>query len=214
VSEPTLEQLLEAELAGGQFAMGEVFVRPLGDGGAELTHRGADMRAIQEFAPENALEIAKFDDTGKYRPLRTAPGLRHGWKIIARDTAAIIEVLDAIYPARLAAWRAWKLRRLMTTPLRATLNRQSGMYRIAAKISDQALDTLVGDFCRSDGGCLRTILWRRDETDTVASTMLPPAKFDPAHDQTGRDEPCIPLLCQEACSLLVSACREAVTSER
>ena len=84
------------------------------------------------------------------------------------------------------------------------------MYRVAAKISDQKIDDLVGNFCRSDGGCLRTILWKRDDKGAVPSTKLPSEKFDPAHDQTGRNEKCIPLLCQEACNLLVAACREKV----
>ncbi len=66
------------------------------------------------------------------------------------------------------------------------------MYRVAAKISDQQIDDLVGNFCRSNGGCLRTILWKRDDKGTVPSTKLRPEKFDPAHDQTGRGEKCIP----------------------
>src|ERR1043166_4031247 len=96
------------------------------------------------------------------------------------------------------------------TPLRATLNRQSGMYRIAARVSDEQLDPLVANFCRSDGGCLRTILWKRDANGSVASAKLSREKFDPAHDQTGRKEEMIPLLCQEACNLLVAECRKAV----
>jgi hypothetical protein len=86
------------------------------------------------------------------------------------------------------------------------------MYRVAAKISDQQIDDLVGNFCRSAGGCLRTILWKRDDQKTVSSTKLPAEKFDPAVDQTGRGEKCIPLVCQEACNLLVAACREKVRS--
>jgi len=102
------------------------------------------------------------------------------------------------------------------------LNRQSGMYRVAAKISDAQIDGLVGDFCRSDGGCLRTILWKRDTCNKDPSLKLPPEKFDPAVDQylsakrprsaTAATES-IPLLCQEACNLLVAACRDTVKLE-
>ena len=91
---------------------------------------------------------------------------------------------------------------------------------MAAKISDEQIDDLVGDFCRSDGGCLRTILWKRDRRGTIASTKLPPEKFDPAHDQTatrpGSATPptaTIPLLCQEACNLVVAECRKVVKGE-
>jgi hypothetical protein len=94
------------------------------------------------------------------------------------------------------------------------------MYRVAAKISDAQVDGLVADFCRSNGGCLRTILWKRDQRGTIASTKLPRKKFDPAWDQVQRlDGPgsatpaTVPLLCQEACNLLVGACRKVVKAE-
>jgi hypothetical protein len=94
------------------------------------------------------------------------------------------------------------------------------MYRIAAKISDSQIDDLVADFCRSNGGCLRTVLWKRDQGGAIASTKLPKEKFDPAYDQgeapgaPGSTIPAtIPLLCQEACNLLVSECRKVVKGE-
>lgn len=221
MSEPSLEQMLEAELAEGALFIGEVSLVQLTGGALQLTHRSTNSTAGEtpmlqnvDFAPEEALEIAKFDDAGNYRPLRTAPNLRHGWTITVPSVADARKVIDAIYPARLAAWSAWKLGRLTMTPLRHTLHRQSGMYRVAAKIADEQIDDLVGNFCRSDGGCLRTILWRRDLDGHVASTKLPSTKFNPAFDQTARAERCIPLLCQEACNLLITACRDVVKQEK
>jgi sirohydrochlorin cobaltochelatase len=119
---------------------------------------------------------------------------------------------------------AWKSGKLQTTSLRETLDRQSGMYRVAAKISDSQIDDLVADFCRSDGGCLRTILWKRDAGGTVSSTKLPKQKFDPGCDQASRRPRSataatraavvtVPLLCQEACNLLVAECRKVVKGE-
>ena len=76
----------------------------------------------------------------------------------------------------------------------------------------------MGRFCRSDGGCLRTILWGRDASGAPASTLLPPEKFDPAHDQSASFPPSgadfIPLLCQEACNLLVAEARVVVKGEK
>src|SRR5207249_6083474 len=177
---------------------------------------------LKNYEIDDVLEIAKFDDARNYRPLKTAPNLRHGWKIFARDLLQVEQVIDAIYPGRIALLRAFKSGQLTSTSLRETLNRQSGMYRIAAKISDEQIDGLVGNFCRSNGGCLRTILWKRDASGKTASSKLPPEKFDPAVDQylsakrlrsaTAATES-IPLLCQEACNLLVAACRDAVKGE-
>lgn len=220
MNEPTLEQLLEAELAfGGSLVIGEVAIRAVENGGFELTHRKMDVPPREESSAGQALDIARFDDAGAYRPLRTAPNLRRDWKINVGEISELLEVVEVIYPARLAAWRAWKLKRLVTTPLRASLNRQSGMYRIAAKITDDEINELIGNFCRSDGGCLRTILWRRDYAGRVPSTKLPAEKFAPATDQYAvttepqpvtEAVPSLPLLCQEACNLLVAACRDVV----
>jgi len=204
---------LESLLTSEQTFIGQIEIRRA-DHNFFLSHRDdAGRRDLRDYAAEEAIEIAKFDDAGDYRPLKTAPNLRHGWKILAPDVATVISVIDAIYPGRLAVWRAWKSGQLFPTPWRRTLARQSGIYRVAAKISDTQTDDLVGNFCRSDGGCLRTILWKRDDSGVTPSTKLPPQKFDPEHDQTGHGRTAIPLLCQEACNLLVAAARKVVKGE-
>src|SRR5206468_2838964 len=119
---------------------------------------------------EDAIEIAKYDDAGNYRPLKTAPNLRHGWRLELDTLEELRRALDYFYAGRLAVFAAWKSGKLQTTPLRETLNRQSGMYRIAAKISDTQIDNLVSDFCRSNGGCLRTILCQRAGAGALAWT--------------------------------------------
>ena len=160
--------------------------------------------------PEDAIGIARYDDAGNYRPLKTTPNLRHRWRLELVDLSELRRALDFFYPGRLAMLLAFKENQVAPTSLRETLDRQSGMYRVAAKISDEQINDAVGSFCQSDGGCLRTILWKRNEQGELASTKLPQEKFEPAHDQTGRDENAIPLLCQEACPLLVNECRKVV----
>ena len=217
-----IEQALEAALTD-RFCFGQILVRKANDGGFVISHRDdqgrGDLKLFQ--SAEDALDLTKFDDSGNYRPLKTAPNLQHGWRLQLGTVDELRRSLDYFYPGRLAVFAAWKGRSLTSTPLRETLDRQSGMYRVAAKISDEQVDRLVGDFCRSDGGCLRTILWKRDSRGTVASTRLSPEKFDPAFDQTltpGSPPPAtmaiagtsIPLLCQEGCNLLVAECRKVL----
>src|SRR5213595_808096 len=179
--EDSVEQVLEAV----PFCFGQILVRKTGDDFV-LCHRDDEARNDLEIFqdPEDAIEIARYDNARNYRALKTAPNLQHGWRMELRTSNGLKRALDHFYPGRLAIFMAWKNGRLHTTPLRETLDRQSGMYRIAAKISDEQIDNVVGNFCRSDGGCLRTILWKRDKRGTVASTKLPPEKFDPLHDQT------------------------------
>ena len=206
-----LEKALAAVLNDSN-RFGQIFIQRTSSGGFVLCHREDENSGqLQVFrTSDNAVEIARYDDAGKYRPLKTAPNLRHGWRLELVDLGELRSALDHFYPGRLAMLAAWTENRLSTTALRETLDRQSGMYRVAAKISDEQIDDVVGNFCKSDGGCLRTILWKRDTHGAIPSTKLPPAKFDPGHDQTGRGQGAVPLLCQEACNLLVAECRKVV----
>jgi sirohydrochlorin cobaltochelatase len=199
-------------MAAGLRRIGQISIAIEQEAGFSVTHCEDVGRndLTMHARVEDAAEIARFNDAGKYRPLKTAPNLRHGWKLVLEDPAALRLALDLFYPGRLAAFSAWEKGTLEATPLRETLSRQTGMYRTAAKIGDEEADALVGNFCRSDGGCLRTILWKRDGNGTAASTRLPREKFDPQHDQAGLGERVIPLLCQEACNLLVAEARKIV----
>ena len=233
-----IEQCLEPALTP-PFCFGQLSVRKRTTGGFVLSNRDDEGRGnLQVFQDaEDAIEIAKYDEAGHYRPLKTAPSLRRGWRLELATVEELRRSLDYFYPGRLAVFAAWKSGQLKTTPLRETLDRQSGMYRAAAKISDAQIDDLVANFCRSDGGCLRTILWKRDQKGAIPSSKLPKQKFDLACDQaawqvgtsgcdvsprrpqravpTRHSLPAtIPLLCQEACNLLVAECRKAVRGER
>jgi sirohydrochlorin cobaltochelatase len=216
VSALAQESALGDWLAAGLRCIGQIAIECQNDGSFLLAHRDDAVR--NDLDPhsraEDAVELARFDDAGNYRPLKTAPDLRHGWRLAVPNLTELRAALDLFYPGRLAAFFAFEKHELIATSLRETLGRQSGMYRIAAQIDDRAADELVGNFCRSAGGCLRTILWRRDLAGTAASTRLPAEKFDPIHDQTGGGKPVVPLLCQEACNLLVAEARKAVQAGR
>lgn len=214
------ETLLETALIA-PFYFGQVLVQKMAERFV-LLHR--DDKAVDQLkifrSAEDAIEIAKHDDAGNYRPLKTAPTLRHGWRLELETLRDLRRALDYFYPGRLTMFAVWKSDKLQTTSLRETLDRQSGMYRVAAKISDSQINDLVTDFCRSDSGCLRTILWKRDAEGAIASTKLPKDKFDPAYDQgqalggPGSAPPAtVPLLCQEACNLLIAECRKVVKGE-
>ena len=224
---------LIAEILNGlvvPFSFGQILVQKGDDSAFVLFHRNEEsLDQLEKYRDaEDAVEIAKYDDAGNYRPLKTAPNLRHGWRLELATVEELRRALDYFYPSRLAVFAAWKSGCLKTTALRDTLDRQSGMYRVAAKISDPQINDLVADFCRSDGGCLRTILWKRHRSGAIASTKLPKEKFDPVYDQAmaacsrrpagdaraSRSEAAtVPLLCQEACNLLVAECRKVVKGE-
>lgn len=216
MSGPAQEIALAKWLAAGLRCIGQIFIEARDDGTFALAHHEDASRddLLPYVHADEAAGLARLDDAGNYRPLKTAPNLRHGWRLMLPDRTTLRIALDLFYPGRLAAFLAWETGALVMTPLRTTLDRQTGMYRSAAKITDEEANTLVGNFCRSDGGCLRTILWKRDREGTLPSTLLPSEKFDPAQDQTGFDRQMIPLLCQEACNLLVAEARTIAKSEQ
>src|SRR5438552_4516915 len=223
----SIERCLES--AAPPFCFGQILIRKTNAGHFILIHRDDEPQKNLEIFqnPDDAIEIAKYDDAGNYRPLKTAPNLRHGWRLELANLEELRRALDYFYPSRLAVFAAWKSGYFKTTALRETLDRQSGMYRVATKISDPQINDLVADFCRSDRGCLRTILWKRDRNGVIASTKLPKEKFDPGVDQaTALNQPgspasataaalaTVPLFCQEPCNLLVAECRKVVQDTR
>lgn len=221
----TLDEALSALLAEGYDCMGEVALSRTDDSGYALCHRDDASRPARELKgwsrAEDAEEIARYDDAGAYRPLKTAPNLCHGWRLELSDLPTLRLALECLYPGRLGAFLQWRQGRLEVTSLRETLSRQTGMYRVTQKIDDEQAVAMVGRFCRSDGGCARTILWplSADRAGSLRS-VLPAEKFDPERDQilavrkevgTGRF---LPLLCQEACNLLVAEARAVVKGSK
>jgi sirohydrochlorin cobaltochelatase len=205
---------LERKLAAGDWTLGQVAVR----GHFELCHTAdlgrKDLQIYRE--PEKALEIARFDAAGRYRPLKTAPTLQRGWKLVLASAEDVRTALDFLYPAMLGIRVAHERGTARPVHFRETAARQSGMYAVVRKIPDEAADELIGRFCPSETGCLKTILWRIDANRPV--TTLPPDKFDPACAQTatGTNAPpgAVPLLCLEPCNLLVAAARRVIRQTR
>src|SRR5450432_2410854 len=92
-------------IADGGREMGEIRIEP-GKAGFVLQHL-ADLQRSDLAAftgAEAARELAHFDDAGRFRPLKTAPNLRHGWKLHLADAAELRRALDYFYPAMLGVW--------------------------------------------------------------------------------------------------------------
>jgi sirohydrochlorin cobaltochelatase len=195
---------LRAWIEADGHEIGEIHLA-VADDGFVLCHRadrGRGDLALHAGA-EAARALAHFDDAGKFRPLKTAPNLRRGWQLRIADVAELRRALDYFYPAMLGIWLSHTRGQLQAVPLRETLGRQTGMYRVTQKITDAQAQEMIGNFCRSDGGCLKHILWALAPGCPI--TTLPAEKFSP-----NAAPGVLPLLCQEACNLLVAKAREVV----
>ena len=201
----TLE--LERWLRAGGKRVGQLTITPADDGW-ELRHaEDAERNDLAQFSKcEDARTLANLDDSGAFRPLKTAPTLRHGWRLVLRDAHSVRLALDYFYPAMLGVWLAHGRGEVAPVELQDTLARQTGMYRITQKLTCEQAQRLVAKQCRSTS-CTKTILWRISRG--VAVPLLPPEKF--RADATPADT--LPLLCQEACNFLVAAARKMVKDE-
>ena len=157
--------------------------------------------------PEDAIEIGKLDAAGKYRPLRTAPTLKQGWRMTLSTLDDVIRALDFFYPAMLGTAWAFEKNEGHPVDLRDTVNRQTGMYRITGKITNAQADTLIGEVCPPEK-CLKTILWQIEPG--VPITTLPREKLDRSLSALHSEGSFIPLPCEECCNILVAAARETV----
>ncbi len=202
-----LNAALDAWLQQGFRQIGQIVIHP-NENGYMLTHEADTERTDLTLYTRatDARALSTLDEHGVFRPLKTAPTLKRGWKLFLPDLAQLRLAVDAFYPAMLGSFFSYQTGQLPAVPLRETLNRQSGMYAVTKKLTDTQANALVGESCNSQSGCLKLLLWKISEETPI--TSLPPSELDPA--QYPQSERGIPLLCAEACNLLVAKAREVV----
>jgi len=155
----------------------------------------ADETDLEEYGdPLEAREIAKFDDRDRYRPLKTAPSLRTGWRFPDLDAAVLLEAVDFLYPATVANWHREREGTLDVTHWRETVDRQTGIYGVVETWDrgegHEHVDW-VAEACCVDSQCLKRREWEYDgETDLGV--------------EGGDGE----FPCREPCSLVVAAARQ------
>lgn len=197
-----ITKALAAWLQTGRNQIGQIAILTNADGSFSLCHAADRERTDLEVHHEatEALFISRYDDTGAFRSLHTAPTLKHGWRLDLPDLGQVRLALDFFYPAALGMAHSLEKGTLTVVPLRELLGRQTGMYRFANTITDDQAHAMIGTCC-ADPNCLRRILWplRPGEpmTNEAASKTLP-----------NHAPHALPLLCIEACTHVVSAARK------
>jgi len=193
----SITEFLSGAVGLGFLQIGQVVIKINPEGFCLRHQDDAGREDLEVFSsPEDALGIARYDDSGDYRPLKTAPNLRRGWELRLDSLAALRLALDGIYPAALGNWRAVLQGEKIAPPLRETLNRQTGMYRITGLLTHNEAARIIGSLCRP--GCLRQILWPIESADPVPAPAAPEGR--------------IPLFCTNPCSHFLGKAREAVKS--
>lgn len=198
-----IEDGLKAWLATGGSRLGEVAITHTESTGFLLTHwldHATPPGTLKRFqTPEAAREIAMYDDAGAFRPLKAAPTLRRGWKLELNDFASLRLAIDFLYPTALGQAATEAKGALPRVPLRETLARQTGMYAVAKKVSNEEANRVIAEQCGA--GCRNTMLWPLEPGGPCAAPLRPD------EEKPGNG---FPLLCNEPCNLLVAAIRTAV----
>ena len=191
----TLRGLLAAAVAEEYHKIGQAVFKPDAEGFFLCHAEDVGREDLEIFHnPHDATALAINDDAGNYRPLKTAPNLKHGWLLRVASLADLHLALDLLYPAAFANWRSFLRNEKIASPLRDTVNRQTGMYRVTGLITDEEAQGIVDSLCSP--GCLRRIQW------PIPSDAEPP--LIPTKEKE------IPLLCVDACSLLIAEARRVV----
>ena len=192
-------------LRGKKFTLvGQVWMRA--GKTCELRHerdRNEPSDKLETFRhPSAARNLATFTDDGRFRPLKSAPNLRRGWRIVGLTFEQLVQALDCFYPAALAHWQEWRTGNLRRTTYRDSAARQTGMYRITAKLGADDVRR-VAACCCVDGQCLKVPLWSVDRKTSLQLGKRMEERKD-----------ALPIPCPEPCSLFMSFARKAVRLEQ
>ncbi len=193
-SNPALEAFLETVKPELIFA--QVRIRRQ-RGGFELSHVDDETpeAALNEVASTDARMIAQYDANRAYRPLRSAPDLRRGWRVLIKDSEELWEVMNQLYPGALGDWFAVLRRQGRVTHYREFVDRQTGMYRITAMLTDSQAARVTRSCCAARF-CLKRRCWT---VEGLAPDAAPEKSLIP---------------CLEPCAVLLEFARKGMRMEQ
>lgn len=178
---------------------GQLFIRRLESSvGFELRHRedaeNPDLTRYDD--PRAAREISRLTESGEYRPLKSSPNLRRGWKLTVADDRELVTAMNHLYPAAVVHWYLYVEERLDITNYRENAARQSGIYKRIQRLTSEGVQDAARACC-DDAVCLKKTLWDVDEDTPLAM------------DRGNGEIPC-----PEPCSIFVSFARRVRLFER
>lgn len=207
--ETSREKVFLRWLDEGRNVLGQVLVQGQGETFSLCHLDDESSTGLQVFSAATAArELARFDEAGVFRPIKTAPNLRRGWQMKLTGVDQVLLALDAFYPAALSLAMAEEADTLKPVSLRDLLGRQTGMYRFANNITDTQACEIIAAKCRTSTHCLRRILFNLNEGRALEGGALEKLSSSAGQVLSGLDgKRAIPLLCMEACNHIVSAAR-------
>jgi hypothetical protein len=182
---------------GEGLTFGQVRVQKRGRG-YELRHRddlGRAPDALRLISAIEARQMSQSTSTGVFRPLKGSPDLPAGWRLEASDLAELDFALGQFYPGSIADWFTVQQRSDAAISYRDYTERQTGMYRLTAMVTD-AQARHIARACCDVRFCLKRRLWAVPDlpADTVEEKSMVP--------------------CLEPCPVLMEFARKAARIEQ
>jgi hypothetical protein len=160
--------------------------------------------------PGAARDLSIYTADGHYRFTKGQTNLQRGWVMVLASEEDLRQALDQFYPAGVGLYLAHQNGTLESENLRAKLERQSGMYRIARTLSDAGAQRLVREVCGPAHQCAKRILWQIDAATPLEDSEA--SRYNGIADDLP-ESAAIPLLCREACNHFVAECRKAAKAQ-
>ncbi|HEX3717675.1 MAG TPA: DR2241 family protein [Verrucomicrobiae bacterium] len=192
---PALTEFLRSFEA--EIVLGQVLIRRNGRE-FELRHaadRDTNPDLLQSVPVAQLRPLAQFTATGAFRPLKSTPNLRRGWRVSLADDDALELALNHLYPGAIADWFAARQNPSPITSYREFTARQTGMYRITTLLNDTVAGAAVRACCHPDF-CLKQRLWSVGQLATDAAS----------------EKSIIP--CLEPCAILLEFARKVARLEQ
>ena len=165
---PALERFIETFPGDIELAQVSIARTPKGFEIRQVADRDLPADDLEPVRVEDLRKVAQADATGAFRPLKSAPTLRTGWRCMVGNPADLEQALGRLYPGALADWLAAQNAVPPVTSYRDFTERQTGMYRTTRKLSDGEVVEVIGACCAANS-CLKRRLWSVGGFPTDAS---------------------------------------------
>ena len=187
---------------GKEKIIAQLLIRQIAQQGQsyELLHKSDANKTkneLKELKLEDAQFYLSFTDTSVFRPIKGAPDMRSGWRLVVQNHQDLELALQAVYPGFISDnYAVKKIDPIPVTSYTAFAERQTGMYRNAKLLTEERAQQAV-EACCGATHCLKRRYWSVPGLDA---------------DTTGENKSEIP--CLEPCAVMLEWGRKVVRMDQ
>lgn len=159
---------------GKEKIIAQLLIRQIGQSALsyELLHKSDAHKTENELKVlklEDAQFYLSFTDTSVFRPIKGAPDMRSGWRLVVQNHEELELALQAVYPGFVSDnYAVKKIDPIPVTSYTAFADRQTGMYRNARLLTDERAQQAV-EACCGATRCLKRRYWSVTGLDADAA---------------------------------------------